>query len=216
MVTIVTTMANDGIGFRVKELRESRRWTQGQLSERSGLARSYITRLEQGERNPKRETLEKLARAFSVPISVLEEPPGTDVPPLDKVPELLEFEVMYLGAKERNPGRAGRLLEIARDLFAVVLEEEQSGAEASYVSVQPGDRQRGAVALAMFHGLSEDNRVVISEMMSRMSKGEEITSLDETSGGRIDWPGAEPSELTTAEVSDSGGDVKEDSAKDVG
>ncbi len=56
------------IGNRLKELRESKQLSQGDIEKRTGLLRCYISRVENGHTVPAVETLEKMARAFEVPM----------------------------------------------------------------------------------------------------------------------------------------------------
>jgi transcriptional regulator with XRE-family HTH domain len=56
------------IGNRLKELRESKELSQGDIEKRSGLLRCYISRVENGHTVPSVETLEKMARALEVPM----------------------------------------------------------------------------------------------------------------------------------------------------
>ncbi len=74
------------IGDRLRELREEKKLSQGDIEKRTGLLRCYISRVENGHTVPAIETLEKLARALEVPLYQLfyegEEPP--------KLPNLLK------------------------------------------------------------------------------------------------------------------------------
>jgi transcriptional regulator with XRE-family HTH domain len=74
------------IGDRLREMREAKQLSQGDVEKRTGLLRCYISRVENGHTVPAVETLEKLARAFEVPVYQLfyegEEPP--------KLPDLLK------------------------------------------------------------------------------------------------------------------------------
>jgi transcriptional regulator with XRE-family HTH domain len=67
------------IGDRLREMREEKKLSQGDVEKRTGLLRCYISRVENGHTVPAVETLEKLARAFEVPLYQLfydgEEPP---------------------------------------------------------------------------------------------------------------------------------------------
>jgi len=56
------------IGYRLKELRESKKLSQGDIEKRTGLLRCYISRVENGHTVPAIETLEKMARALEVPM----------------------------------------------------------------------------------------------------------------------------------------------------
>jgi transcriptional regulator with XRE-family HTH domain len=53
-------------GKRVRELRAARKWTQERLAEESGLAAVQLSRIENGEHEPKLTTIIRLARALSV------------------------------------------------------------------------------------------------------------------------------------------------------
>jgi len=67
------------IGDRLRAMREQKNFSQGDIEERTGLQRSYVSRVENGLTVPAIETLEKLARAFEVPLYQLfydgEKPP---------------------------------------------------------------------------------------------------------------------------------------------
>ena len=67
------------IGDRLRTLREEKKLSQGDIEKRTGLLRCYISRVENGHTVPAVETLEKMARAFEVPLYQLfydgEEPP---------------------------------------------------------------------------------------------------------------------------------------------
>ena len=59
------------IGNRLKELRESKELSQGDIEKRTGLLRCYISRVENGHTVPAVSTLEKMARALEVPMYCL-------------------------------------------------------------------------------------------------------------------------------------------------
>jgi transcriptional regulator with XRE-family HTH domain len=67
------------ISDRLRQLREAKDLSQGDIEKRTGLLRCYISRVENGHTVPAIETLEKLARALEVPFYQLfydgEEPP---------------------------------------------------------------------------------------------------------------------------------------------
>src|SRR6202021_839903 len=56
------------IADRLRELREGKSLSQGDIEKRTGLLRCYISRVENGHTVPAIETLEKLARALEVPL----------------------------------------------------------------------------------------------------------------------------------------------------
>jgi transcriptional regulator with XRE-family HTH domain len=53
---------------RLRELRECKNLSQGDIEKRTGLLRCYISRVENGHTVPALETLEKFARALEVPL----------------------------------------------------------------------------------------------------------------------------------------------------
>ncbi len=55
------------VGKRLREVREAKNLSQGDIEHRTGLLRCYISRVENGHTVPSVETIEKLARAFEVP-----------------------------------------------------------------------------------------------------------------------------------------------------
>lgn len=60
-----------GLGWRVRQLREAKGWTQEVLAGRAALDRSYIAGIEAGLRNPSTKALAKIARALRVTLAVL-------------------------------------------------------------------------------------------------------------------------------------------------
>jgi transcriptional regulator with XRE-family HTH domain len=56
------------IGDRLKTLREAKDLSQGDIEERTGLLRCYVSRVENGHTVPSPETLEKFARALELPL----------------------------------------------------------------------------------------------------------------------------------------------------
>jgi len=74
------------ISYRLRAIREQKDLSQGDIEQRTGLKRCYVSRVENGHTVPSIETLEKLARALEVPMYQLfyegEQPP--EVPSLPK------------------------------------------------------------------------------------------------------------------------------------
>jgi transcriptional regulator with XRE-family HTH domain len=54
------------IGARLRQLREARKLSQGDIEERTGLLRCYISRVECGHTVPSIETLERLSKALDL------------------------------------------------------------------------------------------------------------------------------------------------------
>jgi len=53
---------------RLRQLREAKKLSQGDIEKRTGLLRCYISRVENGHTVPAIETLEKISRALEVPM----------------------------------------------------------------------------------------------------------------------------------------------------
>ena len=108
------------IGERLRELREEKKLSQGDIEKRTGLLRCYISRVENGHTVPAIETLEKMARAFEVPLYQLfyegEEPPN--------VPALLKKKSSDEGAWG-SVGKNARFLNKLRQALAKSNEEDR-------------------------------------------------------------------------------------------
>jgi transcriptional regulator with XRE-family HTH domain len=76
------------VGNRLRELREEKKLTQGDIEKRTGLVRPYISRVENNHSVPNIDTLEKMARALEVPMYQLfydgEDPPKPPILPRGK------------------------------------------------------------------------------------------------------------------------------------
>lgn len=58
-------------GLRIRELRNSKNWSQEELAEHSGFHRTYIGMIERGERNPSLINITKLAQTFQINLKEL-------------------------------------------------------------------------------------------------------------------------------------------------
>jgi transcriptional regulator with XRE-family HTH domain len=57
------------LGQRIRTLRKSAGWTQVEMADRLGLARQYISDLEQGKRDPSLSILQVLSDGFAISLS---------------------------------------------------------------------------------------------------------------------------------------------------
>jgi len=89
------------IGDRLRALREDKKLSQGDIEKRTGLLRSYVSRVENGHTVPAIETMEKFARALEVPLYQLfydrEEPPK-----LPKLPDRTTAGEIAWGSTGKN------------------------------------------------------------------------------------------------------------------
>src|SRR5215211_3925069 len=71
-----TASLASAIGGRVRQERQSRRWTLDQLAEAAGVSRRMVVNVEQGAANPSVGTLLRLSDALGVGLPALVEPPA--------------------------------------------------------------------------------------------------------------------------------------------
>jgi transcriptional regulator with XRE-family HTH domain len=81
------------IGSRLRQLREQKQLSQGDIEERTGLLRCYVSRVENGHTVPSLETLERFAGVLDVPLYQLffsgeEAPPTPSLTPRKTLEEL--------------------------------------------------------------------------------------------------------------------------------
>jgi transcriptional regulator with XRE-family HTH domain len=108
------------IGGRLREMREEKRLSQGDIEKRTGLLRCYISRVENGHTVPAIETLEKLARALEVPLYQLFYD-GEEPPKLANLPKRKSSEDIAWGSS----GKDGRFLNKLRRLLAKTEEADR-------------------------------------------------------------------------------------------
>jgi transcriptional regulator with XRE-family HTH domain len=69
--SVAISVALDGVGSRLRQIRSQREITLVELSERTGISKSTLSRLENGQRRPSLELLLPLAQAYRVPLDDL-------------------------------------------------------------------------------------------------------------------------------------------------
>ena len=89
------------IGDRLRELREAKKMSQGDIEKRTGLLRCYISRVENGHTVPAIETLEKLARALEIPMYQLFYD-GDKPPELPNLPKRKTADDIAWGSTGKN------------------------------------------------------------------------------------------------------------------
>ena len=108
------------IGDRLRELREQKKLSQGDIENRTGLVRPYISRVEHNHSVPTIETLEKFARALEVPMYELfydgDEPPKPPILPKRKTSDEIAWG---------SSGKDARFLSELRRLLGKSSEEDR-------------------------------------------------------------------------------------------
>ena len=107
------------IGERLRELREEKKYSQGEVEKRTGLLRCYISRVENGHTVPAVETLEKFARALEVPMYQLFYD-GNEPPKVPNLPKRKTADDLAWG----NKGKDARLLSQFCRLFSKMEQDE--------------------------------------------------------------------------------------------
>lgn len=98
------------IGGRIREIREARKLTQGDIERRTGLMCPYLSRIENNHSIPTLGTLYKLARALEIPIYTLfvddggpaAHGPGRAIVPNDPIPEKLVWLLARMSDRQRT------------------------------------------------------------------------------------------------------------------
>jgi transcriptional regulator with XRE-family HTH domain len=108
------------IGDRLRELREEKNLSQGEIENRTGLLRCYISRVENGHTVPSFETIEKFARALEVPLYELFYD-GEKPPTLPNIYKRKSAGEVVWGAT----GKEARLLEKFRRLLSRTTESDR-------------------------------------------------------------------------------------------
>ena len=75
---VAETAAPLDLGARVRELRKERDWTLEQAAQHAGLARSTLSKIENGQMSPTYEALKKLAVGLDISVPQLFTPPSKD------------------------------------------------------------------------------------------------------------------------------------------
>ena len=108
------------IGDRLRDMREQKKLSQGDIEKRTGLLRCYISRVENGHTVPAIETIEKLARALEVPLYQIFYD-GDEPPKVPNLPKRKSSDDIAWG----STGKDARFLNKLRRLLAKTEEENR-------------------------------------------------------------------------------------------
>lgn len=109
------------IGTRLRKLREERDLSQGDIEERTGLLRCYISRVENGHTIPSIETLERLASAMDIPLYQLFYE-GDEPPPLPNLSRRRTTEELVMDEESQ---KELRFFEKVKRLLARINEKDR-------------------------------------------------------------------------------------------
>ena len=91
------------ISDRLRQLREEKKLSQGDIEKRTGLLRCYISRVENGHTVPSLDTLSKIAGAMELPLSHFFAEPGNNNGS-KSLPQLSDDELRFLTQIRRYSG----------------------------------------------------------------------------------------------------------------
>ncbi len=111
------------IGERLRQLREHKSLSQGDVEKSSGLLRCYISRVEHGHTVPSLETLERFAAALDVPLYRLFYT-GEDTPPTPNLTPRKTLE--ELAEEPGNSGSEARFLLKLKGLVGKMVESDRA------------------------------------------------------------------------------------------
>ena len=110
------------IGARLRQLREQKQMSQGDVEKATGLLRCYTSRVENGYTVPSIDTLEKYAAALDVPLYRLFYE-GDEPPPLPKLTPRENLE--ELAKEQGEKGSEARFLLKLKRMLAKVGERDR-------------------------------------------------------------------------------------------
>jgi transcriptional regulator with XRE-family HTH domain len=109
------------IGTRLRKLREDKKLSQGDIEERTGLLRCYISRVENGHTIPSIETLERISSALEIPLYQLFYE-GDETPPLPNLSKRKSTEELVL---DEEAQRELRFFEKVKRLMGRINERDR-------------------------------------------------------------------------------------------
>src|SRR5271169_288330 len=108
------------IGDRLRELRDAKQLSQGDIESRTGLLRCYISRVENGHTVPAFETMEKFAHALEIPLYQLFYD-GDAPPPMPHISKRKGAAALVWG----RSGKEAQLLEQFRRLLSRATDDDR-------------------------------------------------------------------------------------------
>ena len=111
------------IGERIRQLREQKDLSQGDIEKASGLLRCYISRVEHGHTVPSLDTLERFAAALDVPLYRLFYS-GDNPPPMPNLSQRKTLD--ELAEEEGETGSEARFLIKIRSLLDRMVETDRN------------------------------------------------------------------------------------------
>ena len=114
-------------GQILRKWREHRGWTLQQLAQKSGMEYSVLSRMETGNRRVRIDDLEKLARAYGVPVEALHAPPTGAGRPAENDKTMVSLVVSQALLKEAQEKGVDPAQTLERALAESLKQKERDG-----------------------------------------------------------------------------------------
>jgi transcriptional regulator with XRE-family HTH domain len=109
------------IGARIREMRQARGLSQGDLENRTGLLRCYLSRVENGHTEPSLQTLARIAAALNMPVAGFFDAGEEEAPaPATEGSEAAFLSRMREFSATLNEQGRRQVLELARKMAAEI------------------------------------------------------------------------------------------------
>src|SRR5436305_12341040 len=118
------------IGDRLREIREEKKLSQGDIEKRTGLLRCYISRVENGHTVPAIETLKKMARALEIPMYQLFYD-GEEPPQLPNLPKRKSSDDIVWGIRGKDARRLLAKTEEGNRKLILYMAQKMAGSKSS-------------------------------------------------------------------------------------
>ncbi|HET9785097.1 MAG TPA: helix-turn-helix transcriptional regulator, partial [Terriglobales bacterium] len=107
------------IGARIREMRLARGLSQGDLENRTGLLRCYLSRVENGHTEPSLQTLARIAVALNMPVAGFFDADEEEAPAMDGSEAAFLTRMREFSSTLNEQGRR-QVLELARKMAAEI------------------------------------------------------------------------------------------------
>ena len=114
------------LGVAIKTQRASLGISQEELAYRAGLHRTYVSDVERGARNPSVETIEKLARALEISVSMLFDQAGMEILLVEDDPRDVRLTLRNDELEQKVEERTTKLRQVNEELGAEITERKQA------------------------------------------------------------------------------------------
>lgn len=167
----------------LKQIRIKKGFSQKEIADRLGVSQPSYAQYENGKRNPKKETIKKMADALEVPIQELD----ASLQNMEKLLELVKLKnsMLEIQKEHENDNREGmeeikNVLQMTIDDLNIEINKEQQvldqeaewmiEIERIYISLPHEAKETLRNIINQFSYLNEDGRAILLEQMELLLK----------------------------------------------